>query len=631
MLNLATTRAALGLLLLCAGPAQAMGQELGFKAGRDWDLVGEVGAKYKAPAGLTAKVLREDYLLSGGTLVLGSAEDAVLQVLRSYQSRTLSSKAKDRKSYLGRYRLTVLVLRDDDAQWPDKEVRQQQVRGLATAFLEWKKPRGVFSENKARTSKIGRYQGVQSEITGSVTARDEDGLEIALPYRAHSWAVDLPGKDLLFLLDGPDTEAFKRAAKDAKSVWSSVKLLTTSELVKQLEQAGLAARSGNFPGLGADWTAAERTWSAPLRVVGPSTWPALEKLPKKVRADLLRAGQWLLRNPVAAVAGEASAIQLGVTALTGRALLGLNDPGLGPERQAALDRVVAFLLEAQASAAARFPGLIGQEDGNATLYAHSIATLFLLDCFGNPGFVARQEELRAPLQSALDLILAAQGNNGSWRYTLRGSEVKGRDTSISGWALLALLRARELGFTLPDRALAAGRDGLLALAGAEFGRFGYGDGGGGGAGGGPARTAAIYDRFPSQLSESLTGIGLYATLLVDSHLTPEGRPSNTQWKALQLLMRLQPRLEAGAYDLYYWHYGSCALSLFGGKELKVWREQLVSVLQERHLRSADAAVEGSYADKSVWSSEGGPAYATSMAVLALLSAYSARQQEILAD
>jgi hypothetical protein len=90
-------------------------------------------------------------------------------------------------------------------------------------------------------------------------------------------------------------------------------------------------------------------------------------------------------------------------------------------------------------------------DGGHEMYHHGIATLMLAEAAGmTDGPLSR--ELRPKLQKAVAIILKAQrdgpgADRGGWRY--RVAHVQGSDISVTGWQIMALRAAKNLGCDVP--------------------------------------------------------------------------------------------------------------------------------------------------------------------------------------
>ncbi len=97
--------------------------------------------------------------------------------------------------------------------------------------------------------------------------------------------------------------------------------------------------------------------------------------------------------------------------------------------------------------------IVSQGQGGHEMYHHGIATLMLAEVAGMTG--ARQgEEVRKKLEKAVALILKAQrttpgSHHGGWRYHLSPVDRPLSDISVTGWQVMALRAAKNLGCDIP--------------------------------------------------------------------------------------------------------------------------------------------------------------------------------------
>ncbi len=77
------------------------------------------------------------------------------------------------------------------------------------------------------------------------------------------------------------------------------------------------------------------------------------------------------------------------------------------------------------------------------MYDHCLATMLLAESFSMTG----DERLGDPVKRAVEFILKAQNPNLGWRYEPRADN----DTSVIGWALMALKSAEIAGFQVPQK------------------------------------------------------------------------------------------------------------------------------------------------------------------------------------
>lgn len=132
-----------------------------------------------------------------------------------------------------------------------------------------------------------------------------------------------------------------------------------------------------------------------------------------------------------------------VVGLGGIAMLGSGStPGRGPYG-ANIDRCIQFLL-ANTDAS----GFVNPDGASShgPMYGHGFATLFLAECYGMSG----NPELRDKLQSAVDLILSAQNDEGGWRYMPVPQDA---DLSVTICQIMALRAAKNAGIFVPNDAV----------------------------------------------------------------------------------------------------------------------------------------------------------------------------------
>jgi hypothetical protein len=90
-------------------------------------------------------------------------------------------------------------------------------------------------------------------------------------------------------------------------------------------------------------------------------------------------------------------------------------------------------------------GCIGVE-GPKFLYNHAIATLAFCEAYG----MTASSPLKEPSQKAVDFLVAARNPGAGWRYGVRDGET---DTSVTGWALMALKSAELAELNVPVTAV----------------------------------------------------------------------------------------------------------------------------------------------------------------------------------
>jgi hypothetical protein len=98
-----------------------------------------------------------------------------------------------------------------------------------------------------------------------------------------------------------------------------------------------------------------------------------------------------------------------------------------------IERALLFLLRKQDRQNGYFGG---------GMYGHSLATIAICEAYG----LTKDPALRYPAQKALHYLIAGQHAGGGWRY---GPNEAG-DTSVTGWAVMAVKSGRMAGLDVPD-------------------------------------------------------------------------------------------------------------------------------------------------------------------------------------
>jgi hypothetical protein len=270
-----------------------------------------------------------------------------------------------------------------------------------------------------------------------------------------------------------------------------------------------------------------------------------------------------------------------VTALCLMAFLSAgNVPGEGPHADA-LDKGLRWILKQQQES-----GLFGG-DGGVEMYHHGICTLLLAEVTGMTDR-ALAAEVRPALEKAVRVILQAQRTEpgayrGGWRYR---PDSRDADTSITGWQLLALRAARNVGCDVPAERIEWAIGFLLRCREARSGAFCYQPG--------------------ARPTLACTGTGILALELCGK----ERHHSHEAQTGGGYLLKNSPRWneEHFFYTAYY-----CAQAMFqlGGNYWDFYRPRLHAVLFDHQ-----GANGGWVGNETV-----GPTYCTAMAVLALTVEY----------
>lgn len=234
-------------------------------------------------------------------------------------------------------------------------------------------------------------------------------------------------------------------------------------------------------------------------------------------------------------------------------------------------------------------GLIaGANAGYTEVYSHGICTLMLAEAAGmTSGAVA--DDLKARLERAVKGVLKAQRTDGrdlgGWRYQVVGFDA---DLSVTGWQLMALRAARDVGCDVPRERIATAVEYVRRCYDHKLGAFAYTSGG--------------------NVTPACTGTGVLALELSGK----EFHKSHEVLRAGAYLLQNPPDL-AKPHFFYGAYYTAQAMFQLGDNYWAQYRKKLHSLLLEANPQRANGAWYGRGFDDA----EYGPAYATSMAILAL--------------
>jgi hypothetical protein len=278
---------------------------------------------------------------------------------------------------------------------------------------------------------------------------------------------------------------------------------------------------------------------------------------------------------------------MGVTGLSVMAFLAAGHvPGEGKYGKA-IDLGVQWVLKNQQP-----NGLLATE-GHHEMYHHGIATLMLAEVAGmTKGKSAK--EIRKAVEKAVALILKAQRtqgvHRGGWRY--RVSHYDGSDISVTGWQLMALRAAKNLGCDVPADAIDNAVGYVKRCQDGRSGGFRYM----------PHAGVTIACTGTCILCLELCGKKMHRSpeaLRGGHHLIQSGN---------------LPHWNAGHF-FYSIYYGAQATFQLGGNYWSTYRPRLHKVLLQNQNKTNGSWQGGGH------DSNYGPNYCTAMAVLALAVEY----------
>lgn len=310
-----------------------------------------------------------------------------------------------------------------------------------------------------------------------------------------------------------------------------------------------------------------------------------DDIPPRLDAAVGRGLAFLARQQNADGSFEGGTPKVATTGLSLLAFLGAGHaPDLG-KHGLVVHNGIEFLLAKQAQ-----DGYFGA--GDRGMYTQGIATLALAEAYGVESNAARRVRIRAAMEKAVAVILAAQNVNkpspfgGGWRYERNAAD---SDLSLCGWNALALRAARDAGIDVPKESRQHAVEFILRCYDANAKGFAYQPGG------------------AAQSGDTAIGVlCLYLLGAADSH------PAKVD-AAMQFL-QAHPIDDAAAYPYYATYYvAQAAFQRYVDAWPRIGRPAL-----ERLIRTQDK--DGGWpASKS--GQEPGRVYPTAMAVQALTVPY----------
>ncbi len=278
--------------------------------------------------------------------------------------------------------------------------------------------------------------------------------------------------------------------------------------------------------------------------------------------------------------GGRDEFEVGLTSLALLAFLADGHTTQSGSYRTVVKRGVDFLLSQQKS-----NGLLGSDQGNY-LYNHAIAGMVLLESWLMTG----DENLEAPVASAVAFTVSAQNEEGGWGYRYREET---SDTSVAGWQIMFLRLAFSAGdrSVIPALTLAHQR---IDKSTNQAGKVGYRE----------------PDQFPHGY-HALTSVGML------SYLFSTHSPDRERFERQAGLLRTRNPVvdSAGSFenDLYFAYFGSLALLQAGNiQEWHKWYEPLKRELLQGQLPRGHWP-----ASFDKWSGYGGRVYTTAMSALIL--------------
>jgi hypothetical protein len=278
-------------------------------------------------------------------------------------------------------------------------------------------------------------------------------------------------------------------------------------------------------------------------------------------------------------------------AITGLAVMAFlsagHVPGEGPYGDTIVKGVRWVLASQRANGL-----LVSDNAGGHEMYHHGICTLMLAEVAGMIPDPLLAEEVRRKLERAVAVILRAQrkagAHRGGWRYRIEGSD---SDISVTGWQVMALRAAKDLGCDVPPECIDEAVAYIKRCRDPGTGGFRY--------------------MTSGPVTVPCTGTSILALELCgkDLHGVPE------LLRAGAYLLKNPPLWGRQSHFWYQIYYCAQATFQLGDNYWSYYRPQLHEVLL-RH-QSDNGCWYGDDTEGKLY----GPAYCTAMAVLAVTVEY----------
>jgi hypothetical protein len=246
-------------------------------------------------------------------------------------------------------------------------------------------------------------------------------------------------------------------------------------------------------------------------------------------------------------------------------------------------------------------GCFGEREGEF-MYDHAIAALAMTEA----AWLTLTPLYKDPARRGIDFLCKARNPGFAWRYGVRPGD---NDTSVTGWAVMALKSAELSGIPFDHEAYTGVREWLRRATNAQ-GKVGYESPGDMG-----SVLEGLNDKWRSH--PAMTAAGLLARIFIDKKGDPWMKvAANEIVKDLPVWDE-----KARSVDFYYWYYASLALFQFDAPSGSAWKAMdgaMKNALIPNQAKPEEGCTHGSW-DPAVdrWGMVGGRVYATALNVLTL--------------
>jgi len=325
-------------------------------------------------------------------------------------------------------------------------------------------------------------------------------------------------------------------------------------------------------------------------VLGGLPLQAQQLVPSEEAVDLaiVRALRYLALHQQPAGGWNVDAFGGEATSTTSLAVMSFlaagHTPGEGPYGEG-INRGVQFVLSHQEA-----NGMLVHRHGHGPMYDHGISALMLAEV---SGMVPERQaaDTRKALERAIKLILTSQvvqkvdSQRGGWRYTPSSND---SDLSVTGWQLLALRAAKDIGCDVPAQNIDLAISYVKRCAPRDGRGFGYQPGNG-----------------PTPV---LSGTGLLALQVC-------GEEDSSEVHRTAEFLGFRPLRYRDAWYFYGAYYTTIGMYKRGGDDWKNARPLLFQELLAN--QSPDGSWQSGNGNENPW----GRIYCTAMSILALSVEY----------
>jgi len=235
------------------------------------------------------------------------------------------------------------------------------------------------------------------------------------------------------------------------------------------------------------------------------------------------------------------------------------------------------------------------------MYNHTIAALALCEAYG----MTATQNFRGPAQRSIEFLVAAQNPGRGWRYTARSGD---NDTSVTGWAVMALKSAELADLAFPKACYDGIRTWLDEATETSYYRAGYNARGSG-------KVVEVGRNEAFEHHESMSAVAVLSRIFMNKDRR------DPALGAAALLVKDLPEWKQNNVDFYYWYYASLALFQYDGDKgpyWNRWNEKMKEALVPHQKGARDGCQTGSWdPSEDRWGISGGRVYGVAINALTL--------------